>query len=100
VVSFTPRPLYSQGKSPWYPLDRRLGGPQSRSGHRVEEKNSQPFVTEEFRGYHSTDLSGSRSGLMADLYVGGVDPSVTTTREWVRCTVVSGGINYGENDRT
>jgi hypothetical protein len=24
---FTP-----QGKSPWYPLDRRLGGPQSRSG--------------------------------------------------------------------
>jgi hypothetical protein len=27
VVSFTPRPLYFQGKSPWYPLDRRLGGP-------------------------------------------------------------------------
>jgi hypothetical protein len=25
VVSFTPRPLYSQEKSPWYPLDRRLG---------------------------------------------------------------------------
>jgi hypothetical protein len=21
-----------QGKSPWYPLDKRLGGPQSRSG--------------------------------------------------------------------
>jgi hypothetical protein len=31
VVSFTPRPLYSRGKSPWYPLDRRLGGPQSPS---------------------------------------------------------------------
>jgi len=30
VVSFTPLPLYSQGKSPWYPLDRRLSGPQSR----------------------------------------------------------------------
>jgi hypothetical protein len=30
-----------QGKSTWYPLDRRLGGPQSRSG-RDEEKNSQP----------------------------------------------------------
>jgi hypothetical protein len=28
VVSFTPRPLYPQGKSPWYPLDRRLGGPR------------------------------------------------------------------------
>jgi hypothetical protein len=35
--------VYSQGKSPWYPLDRRLGGPQSRSGRRGEEKNSQPL---------------------------------------------------------
>jgi hypothetical protein len=26
VVSFTPRPLYSRGKSPRYPLDRRLNG--------------------------------------------------------------------------
>jgi hypothetical protein len=25
VVSFTPRPLYFQEKSHWYPLDRRLG---------------------------------------------------------------------------
>jgi hypothetical protein len=32
----------SQGKSPWYLLDRRLGGPQSRSGRGGEEKNSQP----------------------------------------------------------
>jgi hypothetical protein len=24
VVSFTPRPLYPQGKSPWYPLDGRV----------------------------------------------------------------------------
>jgi hypothetical protein len=43
VVSFTPRPLYHQGKRPWYPLDRRLGGPQSRSGRGGEEKNSQPL---------------------------------------------------------
>jgi hypothetical protein len=42
VVSFTPRPLYPQGKSPSYPLNRRLGGPQSRSGHGSIEKNSQP----------------------------------------------------------
>jgi hypothetical protein len=40
VVSFTPRPLYTQGKSPWYPLDRRLGG---WSAHGGEEKNSQPL---------------------------------------------------------
>jgi hypothetical protein len=32
VVSFTPQPLYPQGKRRWYPLDRRLGGPQSRCG--------------------------------------------------------------------
>jgi hypothetical protein len=42
VVSFTPWPLYPQGKSPPYPLDRRLSGPQSRSGHGAEVKNSQP----------------------------------------------------------
>jgi hypothetical protein len=41
VVSFTPRPLYPQGKSPRYPLDRRLGGPQSPSGRSGEEKNFQ-----------------------------------------------------------
>jgi hypothetical protein len=43
VVSFTPCLLYPQGKSPWYPLGRRLGGPQSRSGHGGEEKNFQPL---------------------------------------------------------
>jgi hypothetical protein len=32
VVSFTPRPLYPRRKSPRHPLDRRFGGPQSRSG--------------------------------------------------------------------
>jgi len=30
-VSFTPRPLYTSGMSS-HPLDRRLSGPQSRSG--------------------------------------------------------------------
>jgi len=29
VVSFTSRPLYPQGKSSCYPLDRRLGGPRA-----------------------------------------------------------------------
>jgi hypothetical protein len=32
-----------QGKNPWYPLDRRLGGLQSQSGSGGEEKNSQPL---------------------------------------------------------
>jgi hypothetical protein len=39
VVSFTPLPLYPRKKSPRYPLDRRLGGLQSRSGRCGEEKN-------------------------------------------------------------
>jgi hypothetical protein len=38
VVSFTLRSLYHRGKSPRYPLDRMLGGSQSRSGRRGEEK--------------------------------------------------------------
>jgi hypothetical protein len=40
IVSFTPRPLYSRGKSSRYPLGRRLGGPQSRSVDGGGEKNS------------------------------------------------------------
>jgi hypothetical protein len=43
VVSSPPRSLYPQGKSPWYPLYRRLGGHYGWSGHCGEEKNSQPL---------------------------------------------------------
>jgi hypothetical protein len=32
----------ARGKSHWYPLDRRLGRPQSRSGGGGEEKKSIP----------------------------------------------------------
>jgi hypothetical protein len=45
VVRFTQRPLYPQGKSPRYRLDRRLGGPQSRSGRCGEEKILDPAGT-------------------------------------------------------
>jgi hypothetical protein len=38
------QPLYHQGTIPLYTLDRRLGGPQSWSGHSDEEKNSQPLL--------------------------------------------------------
>jgi hypothetical protein len=47
MVSFTPQPLYPQGRSPWYPLNRRLDVPQSHSGHSVEEKNSQSWLGSE-----------------------------------------------------
>jgi hypothetical protein len=38
-----PAALYPRGKDPRYPLDGRLGGPQSRSGHRGYRKN--PFAS-------------------------------------------------------
>jgi hypothetical protein len=43
VVTFTPQPLYSQGKTPCYPLDRRLGGLQS---HLAMEKILDPTRTQ------------------------------------------------------
>jgi hypothetical protein len=63
VVSFTPRVLYPQGKSSWYPLDRRLGGPQTRSGRGGEEKNSQtlpalePPIIQPVAQAYTTELS-------------------------------------------
>jgi hypothetical protein len=44
VVSFTPRPLYLRGKSSWYPVYRRLGWPQSRSGQSDEKSQPLPGI--------------------------------------------------------
>jgi hypothetical protein len=38
VVSVTLQPIYHRGKSPCYTLNRRVVGPQSRSGFNEEEK--------------------------------------------------------------
>jgi hypothetical protein len=40
VVSFKPRPIYPPGNSTKYPLDRRVGRPENRSGRGGEEKKS------------------------------------------------------------
>jgi hypothetical protein len=37
AVSFMPQMLYALGKTPQYPLDSRLDGPQSQSQHYGEE---------------------------------------------------------------
>jgi hypothetical protein len=42
-VSFTPRPLHSQGNSPRYPLHRKRDGSKSRYGRGDEEKTSVPL---------------------------------------------------------
>jgi hypothetical protein len=41
---YAPDAFYPQGKDPRYPLYRRLGGPQSRSGHRAYRKNLLPLL--------------------------------------------------------
>jgi hypothetical protein len=42
VSSLMPPLLYPRRKRPRYPLDRRLGGPQDRSGRSGEEKFFSP----------------------------------------------------------
>jgi hypothetical protein len=63
VVSFTSRPLNPQEKSPCHPLDRTLGGYQSRSDSSGEEKNSQllpglePPIIQPVAQRYTTELS-------------------------------------------
>jgi hypothetical protein len=56
-VSFTPLPIYFKTKSPWYPMDKLLDGPQSRSGRRREENNFFPLPGIELRLITSPTLS-------------------------------------------
>jgi hypothetical protein len=46
VVNFTPRPLYPQGRSPRYPLDRRLGEPHCLNSVLVSTFMSSPQLVE------------------------------------------------------
>jgi len=84
VVSFMPRPLYPQGKSPWYPLDERLGGPQSRSGRSGEEKNSPPLSGIEWNPRKAPDWSVTRPRLDWVLRSASLEPTATP-----RCSVCS-----------
>jgi hypothetical protein len=54
-----------QGKSPCCPLDRRLGGPQSRSGRGGEEKNIFYSCRESNPGRPATSLIIVLTGLAA-----------------------------------
>jgi hypothetical protein len=78
VVSFTPRPLYSRGKSSLYPLDRRLGGPPVWTTWRNE--NSCPYRDSELRPLgrpaRSQSLSPLHSGLLDRVHMY-VDTSIS-----------------------
>jgi len=58
VVSFAPRPLYPQGKSPWYPLDKRKtnnkGKPKSKEG----KTESVLYETRKTDNYRSSGAFG------------------------------------------
>jgi hypothetical protein len=59
MVSFTRQPLYPRGKSTRYPLDRKLGGPQSQSERRGKEKildrysNYDPLVVQAVTSFYT-----------------------------------------------
>jgi hypothetical protein len=63
MVIFMSQPLYPQGKSPWYLLNRRLGASKSQSGHSNSEKNSQllpglkPLIIQPLAQHYTTELS-------------------------------------------
>jgi hypothetical protein len=85
-----------QGKSPWYPLDRRLGGPQSRSGRGGEEKNSQPLpgleppIIQPLDQCYTTELSRLISSVNENAYedvsksfrTESITKSTTTNTRW------------------
>jgi hypothetical protein len=48
VASFSPWQLYPRGMRPWYPLDMRLGGPQSRSGRGGSKKKIWIIISTEW----------------------------------------------------
>jgi hypothetical protein len=55
--------LYPQGKSPWYPLDRMLGGPESQPGCGGGNNNSQSLqglktpIIQSTAQHYTTELS-------------------------------------------
>jgi hypothetical protein len=65
--------LYPQGNNPQYQLDRRLGGPQNRSGRGGEEKNSQPLpgleptIIQPMAQHYTTELSQLQEWSTGDL---------------------------------
>jgi hypothetical protein len=59
MVSFPPRHLYLRGKSPRYPLDRRMGGPQRRSG-----RYGEVTVLDPYQDSNSDSLASSSTALL------------------------------------
>jgi hypothetical protein len=70
VVRFTPRSLY-----PLYPMDKRLGRPQSLSGRCGEEKNRVLLICNVKAGAHEDDI---------------VDVETCRVNNQAKCVVIDG----------
>jgi hypothetical protein len=83
VVSFTRWPLLPLGKEPQYPLDRRLGGPQSQSGRCGEEKILDPTgtrtLTPVIQSLYWLCYPGSKGGVSIQHFL---NCPVAITRGW------------------
>jgi hypothetical protein len=100
VVSFTPGPLYSRGKSPRYPSERRLGNLQSRSGHCGEDKNLAPAIQPVARRYlncrfHIQIGSGERRARVSD-WTRSLDLllNLLTVYDWELQTTITLSLKY------
>jgi hypothetical protein len=89
-----PQLLYPQGKSPWYALVRRLGGPQSQSGCVGEEKNSQPLlglqppIIQPVAQCYTTEVSGFYTILVANEVTTSIIDDISGTRFNTSSTVI------------
>jgi hypothetical protein len=65
VISFTPRPLHPSGKNPRYPLDRKLGGTQSRFDGRCGEEKIPTSAGNRTLAVHRAALPNELSRLLS-----------------------------------
>jgi hypothetical protein len=99
VVSYTPRPLYPQRRSPWYALDKGLGWPHNLSepceekSHPYRDSNSDPSAVQPI-GSRSPG-SGCNSCDIALLW-----PIVTLMSEFLQWNWPRAGGNQGRHERS
>jgi hypothetical protein len=102
VVILAPWPLHPGERAPWYPLDRRLGAPQSWSGWYAEEKNLlplpkiKPWVSSMQPITIPTELSSSKSMCAWRTNAKNYDMVAYWVQFWCE-NVITGELNAAKN---